>query len=397
MDKKTRQNLLLIACGVAMFAAAMNLNVIKDFLLWLSGLLLPVLAGLILAFVLSVPMNSIRRGLERLFSRAKRKPGTGMLNGLSLLLTYLCLALVLALVGLVAVPEVVNSVKSISATVKEKWPEWMAVLSAWHVDTEAINNSVNQVVNGLDLSKIIEGALSGAGSVLGSAVNVATSTISVLVNAVFAVIIGSYVLLDKDDLSRQSRMLIYAHLRRDRADRLCHICSLIQDTFTRFLSGQCLEAVILGMLMFIAFSVSRLPYAGVVAMLTAILAFVPYVGAFTACFIGALLTLISQPSKLILCILVYQGVQFIENQFIYPRVVGSSVGLPPLWTLAAALLGGKLFGILGMIFFIPLVAVIYSLVRDNTKHRLVQKGMDPSDPAAPPQEKPPVFHPHQKQ
>ena len=98
-----------------------------------------------------------------------------------------------------------------------------------------------------------------------------------------------------------------------------------------------MEAVILGLLMFIAFSLFRLPYAGVVAMLTAILAFVPYIGAFTACFVGALLTLIGQPSKLILCILVYQGVQFIENQFIYPRVVGSSVGLPPLWTLAAAL------------------------------------------------------------
>ena len=123
MDKKTRQNLLLIACGVAMFAAVTNLNIIKDFLGWLGGLLLPVLAGLVLAFVLSVPMNGIRRGLERLFSKAKRKPGSGALNALSLVLTYLCLVLVIALVGLVAVPEIVNSVKSISTTVKEKWPE----------------------------------------------------------------------------------------------------------------------------------------------------------------------------------------------------------------------------------------------------------------------------------
>ena len=138
------------------------------------------------------------------------------------------------------------------------------------------------------------------------------------------------------------------------------------------------------------------PEMVVVAMLTTILAFVPYIGAFTACFVGAVLTLIGQPSKLMLCILVYQGVQFIENQFIYPRVVGSSVGLPPLWTLAAALLGGKLFGILGMIFFIPLVAVIYSLVRDNTRRRLQRRGLDPNDPTADPVEEHPVFHPHQK-
>ena len=396
MDKKTRQNLLLIACGVAMFAAVTNLNIIKDFLGWLGGLLLPVLAGLVLAFVLSVPMNGIRRGLERLFSKAKRKPGSGALNALSLVLTYLCLVLVIALVGLVAVPEIVNSVKSISTTVKEKWPEWMAVLRSWNVDTDAINSAVDQALAGLDFGKLLQSALSGAGSVLGSAVTVATTTISGVTTAVFTIIIGSYVLLDKDDLKRQSKMLIYAHLRRSHADRFCQICSLIQNTFTRFLSGQCMEAVILGLLMFIAFSVFRLPYAGVVAMLTTILAFVPYIGAFAACFVGAVLTLIGQPSKLILCILVYQGVQFIENQFIYPRVVGSSVGLPPLWTLAAALLGGKLFGILGMIFFIPLVAVIYSLVRDNTKRRLQRRGLDPNDPTVDPVEEHPVFHPHQK-
>lgn len=396
MDKKTRQNLLLIACGVAMFAAVTNLNIIKDFLGWLGGLLLPVLAGLVLAFVLSVPMNGIRRGLERLFSKAKRKPGSGALNALSLVLTYLCLVLVIALVGLVAVPEIVNSVKSISTTVKEKWPEWMAVLRSWNVDTDAINSAVDQALSGLDFGKLLQSALSGAGSVLGSAVTVATTTISGVTTAVFTIIIGSYVLLDKDDLKRQSKMLIYAHLRRSHADRFCQICSLIQNTFTRFLSGQCMEAVILGLLMFIAFSVFRLPYAGVVAMLTTILAFVPYIGAFAACFVGAVLTLIGQPSKLILCILVYQGVQFIENQFIYPRVVGSSVGLPPLWTLAAALLGGKLFGILGMIFFIPLVAVIYSLVRDNTRRRLQRRGLDPNDPTADPVEEHPVFHPHQK-
>ena len=396
MDKKTRQNLLLIACGVAMFAAATNLNIIKEFLVWLGGLLLPVLAGLVLAFVLSVPMNGIRRGLERLFAKAKKKPGNGTLNALSLVLTYLGLVLVIALVGLVAVPEIINSAKSIGFTVKEKWPEWMDILRSWNVDTDAINNAVDQALAGLDFGKLLQSALSGAGSVLGSAVNVATTTISGVTTAVFTIIIGSYVLLDKDDLKRQSKMLIYAHLNRAHADRFCQVCSLIQSTYTRFLSGQCMEAVILGLLMFIAFSLFRLPYAGVVAMLTAILAFVPYIGAFTACFVGALLTLIGQPSKLILCILVYQGVQFIENQFIYPRVVGSSVGLPPLWTLAAALLGGKLFGILGMIFFIPLVAVIYSLVRDNTKRRLQRRGLDPGNPSAPPVEEPPVFHPHQK-
>ena len=131
-----------------------------------------------------------------------------------------------------------------------------------------------------------------------------------------------------------------------------------------------MEAILLGCLIVLAFSLFRLPYAGLTGFLTSLFAFVPYVGAFASCFIGALLTLLAAPSKVLLCVLVYLAVQFIENQFIYPHVVGNSVGLSPLWTLIAALLGGKMFGLPGIIFFIPLVAVIYSLVRENTNRKL---------------------------
>ena len=125
--------------------------------------------------------------------------------------------------------------------------------------------------------------------------------------------------------------------------------------------------------MFVAFCIFRLPYAGLVAMLTGVCAFVPYIGAFFSCGVGVLLTLIANPSQAILCFIVYQVVQFIENQFIYPHVVGNSVGLSPLWTLMAVMIGGKLFGLIGMIFFIPLVAVIYTLVREYTNKKLKEK------------------------
>ena len=125
----------------------------------------------------------------------------------------------------------------------------------------------------------------------------------------------------------------------------------------------------LGSLIFIAFSIAKLPYAGLIAVMTGFCAFIPYVGAFIACFIGTLLTLLSSPSQALLCILVYMAVQFVENQFIYPNVVGSSVGLPPLFTLLAVMLGGKLLGLIGMIFFIPLMAVVYSLVREDVQRR----------------------------
>lgn len=136
--------------------------------------------------------------------------------------------------------------------------------------------------------------------------------------------------------------------------------------------------------MFVSFSIFRLPYAGLVAVLTAVCAFIPYIGAFVSCVTGALLTLIYDPSKVILCVIVYSVVQFIENQFIYPHVVGNSVGLSALWTLLAALIGGKLFGLVGILFFIPLTAVIITLVEESTDKRIAKKGQ-PEDIDTPPE------------
>ena len=135
-------------------------------------------------------------------------------------------------------------------------------------------------------------------------------------------------------------------------------------------------AFIIAILLFIVFTLCRLPYASLIGVLAGVLSFIPYIGSWAACAIGALLILIIDPWKALLSVIVYQIVQFLEGQLIYPRVVGSSVGLPPLYTLLAALLGGKLFGIVGVIFFIPLVAVVYVLVKEATNKRLKEKEME---------------------
>lgn len=268
-----------------------------------------------------------------------------------------------------------------------RWPQWAQKLSDLGLDTGAVTDwfAAN------DWRTLLEKALTGAGSLIGGIVTVASSTVSVAVNAAFALVIMFYVLLGKRDLGRQCRKLLYATLRETAADRICAVAALTHDTYARFLSGQCVEVVILGSLIFVAFSVFRIPYAALTAVLTAVLAFIPYVGAFSSCAIGALLTLLAEPEKTILCIIVYQAVQFVENQFIYPHVVGGSVGLAPIWTLVAALLGGQLFGLVGIIFFIPLTAVIYQLIGQGTNRRLAAKGRSTADggkrkPEDPPQE-----------
>lgn len=368
---KRKETYLLVAFGVALYAGLMNLDKVWGALGWLGSLLTPILAGLLAAFVLSVPMN----GFEKLLRRRMPKARQALLDGLSLGLTLLVIAAVLALALRLAVPELARSLGSIASEVRTRWPQWARKLSDLGLDTGAVTDwfAAN------DWRTLLEKALTGAGSLIGGIVTVASSTVSVAVNAAFALVIMFYVLLGKRDLGRQCRKLLYAALRETAADRICAVAALTHDTYARFLSGQCVEVVILGNLIFAAFSVFRIPYAALTAVLTAVLAFIPYVGAFSSCAIGALLTLLAEPEKTILCIIVYQAVQFVENQFIYPHVVGGSVGLAPIWTLVAALLGGQLFGLVGIIFFIPLTAVIYQLIGQGTNRRLTAKGRSTAD------------------
>ena len=365
MNKQLKQQMLLIFFGVALFAALTNLNEVASFFRVLAGILSPVVSGLLLAFVLSVPMLGIARRLTAHFPKMKEKT----VDALSLTLTMLCVAVLVFLLCVLAIPQLAASVRSIAVLVRENWPDWVALLSSYGVDT----TELTKLAASFDWKTAVEKLFTGAGAVIGSVVDLASSTVSVTVNAVFAIVIMFYVLLGRRELSKQSRGFLYAYCKEMTANRICRIAKLTHDTYAKFFSGQCIEVLILGTLIFLAFSVFRIPYAALTAVLTAAFAFIPYIGAFASCLIGVLLTLLAAPEKAILCFLVYQTVQFVENQFIYPHVVGGSVGLSPLWTLLAALLGGKLFGIIGIVFFIPLAAVISQLLQGDIEHRLAAR------------------------
>lgn len=360
MEQKTKHILFFISFGIILYTALMNLSVVLMFLQKIITLIFPILLGLILAFILSVPM----RGFENLFTRifTRYKPKDSFVHGFSLILTLTCIILIITLAFTIAIPALADSVKSVIPLAKQKLPQISSYLSSYNINLSL----VSEWLQPSDWEKLS----SSANIILDSAFNAATSTVSGIINTVFAVIIAIYILLSKNILAAQAKKLMYAYLKDTTVKRVCYVSAMVRDTYAKFLSGQCMEAVILGLLIFISFSLFRLPYAGLVAFLTSLFAFIPYVGALAACCIGAFLILLAAPSKVILCIVVYMVIQFIENQFIYPHVVGTSVGLSPLWTLIAALLGGSLFGLLGIIFFIPLVAVIYSLIRENINYRL---------------------------
>lgn len=378
-DQKTRRALFLIAFGVCLYAAMMHLDVVLGALSAAVDIFFPVLLGLGFAFVLNVPVS----GMERLLHRAVgllpegRRPGEGAITMASIALVLIAIAGVAVLGVTMLVPELIASARTVAPLLAERLPEIEESLAANGVDVEKLA----QFFQGPGASSATAAAGSGAqgllnlglGSIASSVFAAARSTISVLSSSVFAFVIAVYVLASKCTLGRQVNRVMDAHLAPGHAARIRHVASLATDTYSKFLSGQCLEACILGTLIFLAFSLFRLPYAGLIGFLTALFAFVPYVGAFASCAIGAFLTLLASPEHALLCVIVYLAVQFIENQFIYPHVVGSSVGLSALWTLIAALVGGKLFGIVGIVFFIPIVAVLYELFRQWTNARLAER------------------------
>ena len=378
-DQKTRRALFLIAFGVCLYAAMIHLDVVLGALSAAVDIFFPVLLGLGFAFVLNVPVS----GMERLLHRAVgllpegRRPGEGAITMASIVLVLIAIAGVAVLGVTMLVPELIASARTVAPLLAERLPEIEESLAANGVDVEKLA----QFFQGAGASSATAAAGSGAqgllnlglGSIASSVFAAARSTVSVLSSSVFAFVIAVYVLASKRTLGRQVNRVMDAHLAPGHAARIRHVASLATDTYSKFLSGQCLEACILGTLIFLAFSLFRLPYAGLIGFLTALFAFVPYVGAFASCAIGAFLTLLASPEHALLCVIVYLAVQFIENQFIYPHVVGSSVGLSALWTLIAALVGGKLFGIVGIVFFIPIVAVLYELFRQWTNARLAER------------------------
>ena len=372
MEKQNKRfAAFLVFGGIAFYFGLTHFNTVTHWASALIGLCTPVVIGGIIAFLLNVPMTAIENGLKKLFRRQPKRAGKG-LRMLSLLLTFVCIIVVVALAVLMLIPELRKSIMSVIVQIQESLPGIIDYLYSLGIASSVLT-MVEQQLASINLREVAQQMITGASSMLGTLVGAVTATVSVLGNALFSTVIALYILIDKENLSRQCRKLLYAFVEPQVGDKIWHVGSLIREVFGKFLGGQSIESCLLGFLMFVALSVFRIPYASLIAVLTAVCAFIPYIGAFLSCGIGVALILLVNPLQALLCLVVYQVVQFIENQFIYPHVVGSSVGLEPLWTIIAVLVGGAAFGVLGMIFFIPVMAVVYILLKESVNARIERK------------------------
>ena len=372
MENKKKRYLLIAVAAIIALTFLIRPTECFTFIKYVMGLFLPLIIGLVVAFVLNVPVNGFEKLFGKIFKKAKKKPSKKAIHIISFVLTVICIILVIALFATLIIPELVKTFDSIFQSIKAALPTWLAWL-----DGHGINTSfVRQWLGNIDLKSFIEKATQGAEVVIGSIAGVAQTTISGGVSVVLGLIIAIYAQLDRQNLARQTKKLLYAYTNNSMATYIHKAALLLKDNFSKFLSGQCIESLILGFLIFISFLIFRLPYAALLGVVTAICALVPYIGAFISCALAVLLTLLESPEKVLVCIIVYLVVQFIESQLIYPHVVGGTVGLSPLMTLVAVLIGGNLFGLAGMIFFIPFVATISDILSDSANSRLRKKAIN---------------------
>lgn len=368
-DNKFKQNLLLVVIGVCLLVGLMNFGKVQHALSVVIGLFMPLLVGGAIAFILNVPMHFFEKQFDKLHQHSGSRAIAKAKTPLCMIVTLLAFILVIIFIGNVIFPNLVESVKSIVDIVQRSYPGWIETLESHGINTQFMQKYFPE----LNSEKIISTLKDGGLALLNTASQAATSVFSALTNFVFGLFFALYILASKKRLGKQAKQIAYAYLKKSWADEVCEIASLSYKTFANFLSGQCLEAVILGFMFFIVLLIGGFPYAGTIAVIIGSMAIIPYIGAFIGLALGALLIAMVNLKKMVWFVIVFFIVQQIEGQIIYPRVVGGSVGLPALWTLLAVIVGGNVSGILGIVVFIPLFSVIYALLRRNVYRRLDKK------------------------
>lgn len=377
ISKETMKKLLLlITFAVLLLVGAQHLDLVLHTLQLLWGILFPLILGGAVAFALNVPMRFLER---KLFDSAKKKKkiSPALARMASLLLTFLLLVLILLLLVLVIAPQLVESASSLGnyiAAAVMRAADWAEKQFAAY--PEVVQRLQNLTIDWKSLLENLWAFLTtGVGSVVTSTISVTMRIFGAVNTGFIAFIFSVYVLLQKERLGLQCRKALYALVPRKAAARTVEICSLSHKIFSSFISGQCVEAVILGSMFFLSMTLLRMPYALLTGCLIAVTALIPIVGAFIGCIVGAFLLLMVDPMQALFFVVLFLVLQQVEGNLIYPHVVGSSVGLPSIWVLAAVSVGGSLMGVAGMILFIPLTSVAYALFRDFVNRRLREKGL----------------------
>ena len=375
IDKKLMHRIFILIAGAIVFGwLVLDTSRASALFQRIWELFSPFVIGAGIAFIFNVPMRSIENQLEGVSKQSVRRT-------VSMLLTIFALVLVVMFVFELLIPQIRETVlaltEKIPAFIDRTAVQLMAVieenpdLGIWIQETFDLE-SLNWTNIVGDMLKWVADQIS---TVMGGAVNVIGSVTTGLVNLVISVVFALYCLANKETLARQGRRLVYSLLPEHRADQIIRVMRLTNVTFSNFISGQCLESVILGCLFAVVMAILKMPYIPLVSVIIAMTALIPVVGAFVGCIVGAFFILVNDPLQALSFIAMFLVIQQLENNLIYPRVVGTSIGLPGMWVLVSVTIGGEIMGVGGMLVMIPLVSVLYTLAREFTAKRLVERNI----------------------
>lgn len=380
----TKENMKKI-CGiilftVVVFVAVQNYDKVFNGIRFVWGIIFPFVLGGIIAFILNIPMRAIEK---KLFNSGVRKRATGKklltkkryARPLSLVITIVLVLAVIAAVVLIVVPQIGDTAKELARAAEMFFPK----VQNWAEDVFRNNEQIRTWISGLqfNMDKIVDTAINflqnGMGNMLSSTFTAAKAVVSGIAAFFIGVVFACYLLAKKEVLLKQINMFITAIFPGKVVEKITYVSKLSNETFSNFIAGQCLEALILGTMFFVVMSIIRLPYPLLIGVLVAFTALIPIFGAFIGCAIGAFLIVMVSPMQSLIFVITFLIIQQIEGNFIYPKVVGSSIGLPSLWVLVAVTVGSSLMGVAGMLLFIPLTSVVYTLSREWTYKRLIKK------------------------
>jgi predicted PurR-regulated permease PerM len=330
--------------------------------------------GLVLALLFNLPLKFF----ERSFHFFDKNPALKRVKrSLSLTLSVLLVTAIVLVLLVVIIPEVVGAVERLIGRI----PDLLTRLENWLMQysinlRQILGFAETDESNVRDALQRVSNFLMGG---INYSSNVVMSAAQMVVNVVVGLIFAIYLLYSKERIKGQLSRLTYAYLPPKPAARLLEILTLTTDTYSKFLGGQCLQAVISSLIVWACMTIFGFPYAILVALITFICAFIPIFGPYIAGLLGALLVYTASPSRTLWFLLMYLIVQQLEGSLIYPRILSNAIDIPSIWVLVAVTIGGGIMGIAGMLLFIPLFAVAYRLLAQNVRRRTAQRQAEAAD------------------
>jgi len=356
----------LVAFGVLLFAATLHYQVFLEIFDWLFAILEPVTIGLCIAFVLNVVMRVFETRLFKGLATAKSPLLRKLLRPVSLIATLLLVLGIIVAVPLVMIPQLKEALTILGAALPDFFNsiiDWVQKLFLQlNIDSDFI---ANLEVNWNSIFNYVKDlVVSGSSLLLGTATGVTASVFSVLGNVMLGIVIAIYILAMKERVASFTNRLAKALLPQRAYNGLMHVLKVAYDSFSSFIAGQLTEAVILGTLCFIGMTIFGFPYAGAISVLIAVTAVIPIIGALIGEAVGVFLILMVNPLQALLFLVYVLSLQALEGNFIYPKVVGKSVGLPGLLVLVSVIVGGNIGGVMGVLLAVPVCSILYALARE---------------------------------